>query len=276
MINAAEPIDFNSIHQFVSLFREYGLNPEVIKPTYGLAEHTVFVCSGGTHVLRISKRLLEEQGVVEVLYETSISSIANEDPINLTEKDKLTSEDSQIIIGCGYPNAIDYGISVVIVDPSTNIVLPDLRVGEIWINSPSKALGYWNLPELSSHEFFATIATLDGEYSELPVESSVKNENLPAHDASLDKKDLAFLRSGDLGFLYHNELFICGRQKDMIIIRGSNHYPQDIERTAEMCTDKLRLGCSAAFAVKLRHHNTEGVVYIAEVLTAYTVHDSLV
>jgi hypothetical protein len=65
-----------------------------------------------------------------------------------------------------------------------------------------------------------------------------------------------------MGFLHKKELFICGRMKDLIIIRGANHYPQDIERTAEQGCDSLRAGCSAAFAVS--HDHTETVVYVAE------------
>lgn len=75
-----------------------------------------------------------------------------------------------------------------------------------------------------------------------------------------------YLRSGDLGFLHDGELFICGRSKDLIIIRGSNHYPQDIERTAERSQPLLRAGCSAAFSVSHTGGHTEMVVYVAEVI----------
>ena len=75
---------------------------------------------------------------------------------------------------------------------------------------------------------------------------------------------------GDLGFLHEGELFICGRSKDLIIVRGSNHYPQDIERTAERaCSSLLRPGCSAAFSVKHEKGHTETVVYVAEVLCPF-------
>ena len=74
------------------------------------------------------------------------------------------------------------------------------------------------------------------------------------------------VNTGDLGFLHEGELFICGRSKDLIIVRGSNHYPQDIERTAERaCSSLLRAGCSAAFSVKHAKGHTETVVYVAEV-----------
>lgn len=74
------------------------------------------------------------------------------------------------------------------------------------------------------------------------------------------------MRTGDLGFFHNKELFICGRLKDLIIVRGSNHYPQDIERTAEKAAQTyLRPGCSAAFGVTAQTKETEKVVYVAEV-----------
>ncbi len=86
-------------------------------------------------------------------------------------------------------------------------------MGEIWVDSASKAQGYWNLPELSQESFRAQI--------------------LPAGGSGTGRGAGAFLRTGDLGFLRNGELFICGRLKDLIIVRGSNHYPQDLERAAE-------------------------------------------
>ena len=73
-----------------------------------------------------------------------------------------------------------------------------------------------------------------------------------------------FLRTGDLGFYYRDELFVCGRLKDLIIVGGSNHYPQDIERTVEQRCQQLRAGCSAAFSLSGNEQN-EAVIYVAEV-----------
>jgi hypothetical protein len=112
------------------------------------------------------------------------------------------------------------------------------------VSSPSKAIGYWNRPEVSQQDFHA----VPTEYSE-------------SH---------TFLRTGDLGFLHQQELFICGRIKDLIIVRGSNHYPQDIERTAEQHNPLLRPGCSAAFSINYKVNEKENgetheaVVFIAE------------
>lgn len=122
-----------------------------------------------------------------------------------------------------------------------------VQIGEIWVNSPSKAQGYWNRPEISAEVFHA----------------------IPSSETSDSTSSGAgYLRTGDLGFLRQGELYICGRIKDLIIVRGANHYPQDIERTAEQaCTEHLRAGCSAAFAVPHEEGHTESVVYVAEVLS---------
>jgi predicted naringenin-chalcone synthase/acyl carrier protein len=114
------------------------------------------------------------------------------------------------------------------------------QVGEIWLHSASKAAGYYNKPDLSNEVFRAR----------------VKNN---ARLAGIE-----FLRTGDLGFLYKDELFFVGRHKDLIIINGANYYPQDIERSAEECTSALRLGCSAAFALKQEGDVSECAVLIAE------------
>ena len=74
-----------------------------------------------------------------------------------------------------------------------------------------------------------------------------------------------YLSTGDLGFLHNSELFICGRSKDLIIVRGTNHFPQDIERTAEKLNPNIRAGCSASFSVSHAEGHTEAVVFIAEV-----------
>ncbi len=100
-------------------------------------------------------------------------------------------------------------------------------------------MGYWGREDLTQLDFHARL------------------EGKEDHDG--------YLRTGDLGFMHNEELFICGRSKDLIIIRGTNHYPQDIERVAESCSPQIRPGCSAVFAVSIGNSRTEGVVLIAEV-----------
>ncbi|MCB1032516.1 MAG: amino acid adenylation domain-containing protein, partial [Acidobacteria bacterium] len=112
---------------------------------------------------------------------------------------------------------------VAIVDPDTRLPCPPDRVGEIWVKGPSVALGYWNQPERTRQTFGARLA---------------------------DSGDGPFLRTGDLGFLRAGELFVTGRIKDLIILRGRNLYPQDIELAAQRSHEALRPGCGAAFSVE--------------------------
>ncbi len=110
-----------------------------------------------------------------------------------------------------------------LVDPESAEPCPPGRVGEIWVAGPSVARGYWERPEETAATFGARLADGTGP----------------------------FLRTGDLGFVAEGELFLTGRLKDLIILRGRNHYPQDLELTAERSHADLRAGGGAAFAVDL-------------------------
>jgi acyl-CoA synthetase (AMP-forming)/AMP-acid ligase II len=126
------------------------------------------------------------------------------------------------LVGCGKeaPNH-----KVRIVDPVTLVQCPDGKVGEIWFSGPSVAQGYWQRPEDTETHFRATI------------------EGDPSGDV--------FLRTGDLGFLRHEQLYVTGRLKDLLIIHGRNLYPQDIELTVESSHASLKAGAGAAFAIVL-------------------------
>ena len=122
---------------------------------------------------------------------------------------------------------------VVIVDPATHQPRAPDRIGEIWISGPSVAQGYWNQPEATAETFGARLA--------------------PSGEGP-------FLRSGDLGFLHDGRLFVTGRHKDLIIIRGRNHYPQDIESTVQRAHPALRPGCGAAFSLELEGEERLAIV----------------
>ncbi len=126
---------------------------------------------------------------------------------------------------------------VAIVDPETLRRCPLDQVGEIWVSGASVAQGYWERSEVTEQVFRARIA---GE-----------------------EDGTTWLRTGDLGFLYDGELFVTGRLKDLIIIRGRNHYPQDLELTVERSHPALRAGCGAAFAVEV--DGEERLVVVQEV-----------
>lgn len=133
--------------------------------------------------------------------------------------------DVRKLVGCGrcHPDQ-----RLAIVDPDTMRLCADDEVGEIWLSGESVAQGYWKRPQQSQETFEARIVGADRDLGDRP-----------------------FLRTGDLGFLHRGELFVTGRIKDLIIIRGLNHYPQDIELTVDQCHPALRQGCNAAFSVEI-------------------------
>ncbi|MBW3598992.1 MAG: AMP-binding protein [Planctomycetes bacterium] len=143
----------------------------------------------------------------------------------------------QELICCG---AAVLDQEIAIVDPDTQRRCARNEVGEIWIKGPSVAQGYWNCPEQTEATFRARIT---------------------------DDGDGPYLRTGDLGFLEDDQLYVTGRLKDVIIIRGRNHYPQDIERTAERAHEALRPNAGAA--VSIEAHGEEALVVIHEIDRAH-------
>jgi acyl-CoA synthetase (AMP-forming)/AMP-acid ligase II len=124
---------------------------------------------------------------------------------------------ARTLAGCGHPWL---GQEVRIIDPEARVRCPDGRVGEVWVRGPSVARGYWGRPEETERTFRARLA---------------------------DSGDGPYLRTGDLGVLVDGELFVTGRLKDVIIVRGRNHYPQDVEATVQAVHPGLRPGCGAVF-----------------------------
>ncbi|WP_437759712.1 amino acid adenylation domain-containing protein [Sorangium sp. So ce1389] len=143
-----------------------------------------------------------------------------------------SAEGARAFVGSG--QALDPG-AIAIVDPAGNELGP-AGIGEIWVSGPSVAAGYWGRPEETQATFGATLA------------------GRPAP---------RYLRTGDLGFLRGGELFVVGRSKDVIILRGRNHFPQDIEKVVESSHRAVRPGCSAAFSVE--HEGEERLVVVCEV-----------
>ena len=143
------------------------------------------------------------------------------------------NSDTSVLVGVG--TALEQQ-DVKIVDSKKRVALGENEIGEIWVSGPSVAAGYWNNPEATQKYFQAKLK---------------------------DDPDGSFLRTGDLGFLRDGELFVTGRLKDLIIIRGQNIYPSDIEFTVENSHSNLRKGCSAAFA--WTQNREEKVVIVCEV-----------
>jgi acyl-CoA synthetase (AMP-forming)/AMP-acid ligase II len=137
-------------------------------------------------------------------------------------QDGEPGEASREVVCCGVPQG---EMKICVVDPVTARLVGPGRVGEIWISDPSVAAGYWRKPEDTRETFQAALA----------------NE-----EASTD----TYLRTGDLGFLDDGKLYWTGRLKDLIISRGLNHYPQDIENTLQTSFEELRDNCCVAFSVE--------------------------
>jgi acyl-CoA synthetase (AMP-forming)/AMP-acid ligase II len=152
--------------------------------------------------------------VIRKFHDKDGSFIAT-DPGDTT--DSSIESTQKTLVGCGRPWL---GHEVVIVDPVDLTECPPGTVGEIWVSGPSVAQGYWNKPQESEETFGAT---------------------LPDDDRG------PFLRTGDLGFLHEDELFITGRLKDVIVIRGRNYFPDDIEATVQPIHEAFRPGSTVAF-----------------------------
>jgi len=161
---------------------------------------------------------------------------------SIAEEVPLGTRGGRSLVSCGTPLP---PTRVVIVDPEARTLLPEGRIGEIWYQGESAAQGYWNRPELSSETFAAHLAEGTGNgVSEGP-----------------------YLRTGDLGFLVDGELYITGRKKDLLIFRGLNHYPPDIELSVVKAHPGFRPGCGAAFSLHLQ--GEERLVIVQEVERKY-------
>ena len=216
--NGAEPVRAATLRRFADTFAPCGFREKAFYPAYGLAEATLFV-SARAH--DVAPRFLDLRA--DALERNEVAAATRDAP----------SAERRTSVGCGLTQP---GTDLRIVDPATGTACPPDRVGEIWVDSPSVALGYWRRPEDSRATFQARLA---------------------------DDPDAGpFLRTGDLGFLRDGELHVCGRLKDLIVVAGVNHYPQDIEWTAlDACPDLRRDHC-AAFSVE--RDGSEQLVVLAE------------
>ncbi|SMP53620.1 Acyl-CoA synthetase (AMP-forming)/AMP-acid ligase II [Neorhodopirellula lusitana] len=148
----------------------------------------------------------------------------------VTPLDADSKSPARQIVACGQPG---YDMTIEIVDPTERNRLSSLQVGEIWLQGTSVAGGYYQRPEVNAEQFQAKIA---GEES--------RGE---------------FLRTGDLGFVHDGQLYVTGRCKDVIILRGRNHYPQDIEATVASVLDENYFQ-SVALAMPGPHGDTLALV----------------
>ncbi len=148
--------------------------------------------------------------------------------------DSAAATSCRVLVGCGENLR---GQRILIVDPQTRLPVANGHVGEIWVQGPSVGYGYYEDPQATAKTFLARLAN-SGEGP--------------------------FLRTGDLGFIFRKQLFVTGRLKNLIIIRGRNHYPEDIEQTINSAYRGLRVGYCAAFSIEVEDQDQLVVVQEVE------------
>lgn len=212
ILNGSEPVSPASMRKFYDAFKPYGLRETAIKPSYGLAEATLFVSTTpmdeAPKVIYVDRDELNKQRFVEVA----------------ADAPNAVAQVSAGVIG------VDEW--AVIVDPDTASELPDGQIGEIWLHGKNLGLGYWG-KEAETQETFRNI--LKSRISQSHAEGA--------------EDDGLWVRTGDYGTYHQGHLYIAGRIKDLVIIDGRNHYPQDLEYSAQEASRALRTGYVAAFSV---------------------------
>ncbi len=213
MIIGSEPVSIDAIKTFNKAFAPYGLPTTAFKPSYGIAEATLFVATisptaEATAVYFDSERLGAGQAV----------RVDADDPNAVAQ------------VSCGQ---VARSAWAVIVNPTSGSELPDGEVGEIWLQGNNIGRGYWGLPEETRRSFGARL------------------QSRQAGGSHGDGADLAgsWLRTGDLGVYLDGELYVTGRLADLVTIDGCNHYPQHIEATVAGASAIVRRGYVTAFAV---------------------------
>ncbi len=212
VLNGSEPISASTVRKFNEAFGPYGFRPQAIKPSYGLAEATLFVSTTPMHespkIVTVDRDALNDHRFVEV------------------------PADSPSAVAQASAGRIGIAEWATIVDTDTSTELPDGQIGEIWLHGQNMGTGYWNRKEETS-EIFQNI---------------LKSRTNPSH-AEGAPDDGLWVRTGDYGTYHDDDLYITGRVKDLVIIDGRNHYPQDLEYSAQEATKALRTGFVAAFSV---------------------------
>jgi fatty acid CoA ligase FadD28 len=213
ILSGSERVRPATLKRFAQRFARFNLRDTVLRPSYGLAEATVYVASG---------RAGQPPGIVD------FESVK----LSAGQAERCASGTGTALVS--YPAL--QAPTVRIVDPETYTECPEGSTGEIWVHGGNVGLGYWQKPEETEHTFEATI-----------VEPSAGTPEGP------------WLRTGDLGFLSEGELFIVGRVKDLLIVYGRNHSPEDIEATIH----EITAGRVAAIAVT--EDGIEQLVVVMEV-----------
>jgi len=233
--NGAEPIRFDSMQAFQRTFEPHGFRPQSLCPCFGMAETTLMVTGSRStetwQALSVDPAALRDGRIVPV--DPFVSS-----PYVTPGDGDEPAVAPQVLVGSGRP--VDdpaIAMEVRIVDPESRVEAAPRCIGEIWIAGGSVAKGYWEQPELSAETFENELVSRDVTAAQ---RTGSTQDRLPKPK---------YLRTGDLGFLHDGELYVTGRIKDLIIINGENHYPQDIEAIIGACHSDLAIGNGVAFAV---------------------------
>jgi fatty-acyl-CoA synthase len=213
LIIGSEPVSVDAIRTFNEAFAPYGLPPTAIKPSYGMAEATLFVSTidpaAEPTVVYLDRAQLGVGRAVRVAADAP-SAVAQ--------------------VSCGRIARSQWGV---IVNPATDGELPDGEVGEIWLQGDNIGRGYWGRPDETRLTFGAKLQSRITEGSH----------------ADGSPMGGTWLRTGDLGVYLDGELYITGRMADLVVVGGCNHYPEDIEATAAEASPMVRRGYVAAFSV---------------------------
>ncbi len=213
ILNGSEPVSASSIRKFNEAFGPYGLQEKAIKPSYGLAEATLFVST---------TPMAEAPKIVHVEREA------------LNNKRFVVAADASNGVTQASAGKIGVDEWATIVDAETATELPDGQIGEIWLHGKNMGAGYWNREQETSEVF----------------KNILKSRTSPSH-AEGAPDDGLWVRTGDYGTYHEGDLYITGRVKDLVIVDGRNHYPQDLEYSAQESSRALRAGYVAAFSVPL-------------------------
>jgi fatty acyl-AMP ligase FadD32 len=213
LINGSEPVSMASIEKFNNAFAPYGLPATAVKPSYGMAEATLFVST------------IDPQARATVVYlDRAQLGAGHAVPVTPDAPDAVRQ------VSCGRVARSQWAV---IVDPGTDAELPDGEVGEIWLHGDNIGSGYWRRED----------------ETELAFRNKLQSRSHVGSHAQGSAEGGTWFKTGDLGVYLNGELYIIGRIKDLVIIDGRNHYPQDIEATAAEASNAVRAGYVTAFSV---------------------------
>ena len=222
-LNGAEPIRHETLTRFSEKFATCGFESNAMRPCYGLAEATLWVSGEAGQTSPLVKAFSKED------LEQGLVIPLGESP----QKLRREFMQERLLVSTG---KIADGFEVRLVDSKTGSTAPPNEVGEIWISGASVSSGYWNNEEATTKSFA---------------------------DQNAAGAEKTFLRTGDLGFIHEGELYVTGRLKDLIIVRGLNYYPQDIEQVCAAAHPAIAADSACAFLME--ENEVDQVAVVCEI-----------